>query len=62
MRGSSIAAIQGSATVAGFTFGVSGQSASDKGCGVLGLAPGAAGVGAIGETTVSSGIGVVGKT
>lgn len=63
--GNSIAAIEGSATAtgaAGFTFGVIGQSASDKGRGVFGLAPGAAGVGVIGETTGSSGIGVVGKT
>jgi hypothetical protein len=63
--GNSIAAIEGSATAsgaAGFTFGVIGQSASDKGRGVFGLAPGATGVGVIGETTGSSGIGVVGKT
>jgi hypothetical protein len=63
--GNSIAAVQGSATAtgaAGFTFGVIGQSASDKGRGVFGLAPGATGVGVIGETTGSSGIGVVGKT
>jgi hypothetical protein len=63
--GNSIAAVEGSATAtgaAGFTFGVIGQSASDKGRGVFGLAPGATGVGVIGETTGSSGIGVVGKT
>jgi hypothetical protein len=61
--GSPISAVTGTATAtgpAGFTFGVTGQSASDNGRGVFGLSTGANGVGVIGETN-SGGIGLVGK-
>lgn len=61
--GDTTTAISGIATAtgnAGFTFGVVGQSKSDKGRGVFGLASGILGVGVIGEVD-KGGVGVSGK-